>query len=145
MQGQTRALASCPVPALDVPTHGRAPQHSQQGCRQQREWMLRCLCLCPCTACSLPHSLPVSAHALPAPLLHVLLLTSPCCTERARDDKHRDKPTRWHLTWHHAVFCRQSCPSPRPTAPGRGGQAGGSQPRARQGCSLRSNRLSPKL
>lgn len=72
----------------------------------------------------------------------MLLLTSPCCIERARHDMDRDEPARWHLTWHHTVFCQQSCPSPRPT--GKGGQAGGSQPRARKGWSKKSNRLAPR-
>lgn len=44
----------------------RAPQHSQQGCHQQREWRLCCLCPCLCTACTLSHSLlvPLLKHCL---------------------------------------------------------------------------------
>lgn len=82
-------LFDCPVPALDVPTHGRAPRHSQQGCRQQREWMLsvlpvslslHCLhsaTLSVCTSAqallALCHTLCTSAQALPAPC-HTLCL-----------------------------------------------------------------------
>lgn len=85
--------------------------------------------------------------ALPAP--HRMHCRSPppaAEKERARDDKHRDEPAGRQLAWRATLYfvSKAALPLLPLPAPGRGGQAGVSQPGARQGCSPRSNRLAPK-